>query len=305
MRNMKAPLPLIKERGLKTFVVMQQLAPSWQAPEFISANNFDGLVEGIAAQESVLGLKEAAQSAAAGDLDATLVALHEDSVLALKVGRVHFSSTTKAPAWRNLTANGGGRERVIAEGNRIAEAWENSGAAWVPKAGRTLAAFKALCTAAETKFKAHSIVEGLADIERGILWDKADYVWELSVQWYEVATATYEADTPQGYLIRTIPTTYYPNEAPGQLQFTEHYSPAPNQVKLVWHAARGEHFNLFARQPGSTVFTQILTNVTQTSWMGEGLTPGEWMFSGEARNAAGTGDMSVIITVPVSAAMVA
>ena len=305
MRNMKAPLPLIKARGQKTFIVMNQILPLWSAPDFISPNNFDDLVEGIGTQETVLGLKEAAQSSAAGDLDATLATLHDDSVLTLKVGRVKFSPTTKAPTWRNLTANGGGRERLLSEGNDIVEAWENSAPLWVPKAGLTLAACKGLCAAAAVKAKTHSAAEGKADEERGILWDKADQVWDLSVQWYEMATATFAADTPQGYLIRTIPTGYNPNEAPGQLQFTQHFSPAPNQVKLGWEAARGEHFNLYARMPGALEFTQIASDITQASWMGEGLTPGDWMFKAEAKNAAGLGEMSVIITVPVAAAMAA
>ena len=57
--------------------------------------------------------------------------------------------------------------------------------------------------------------------------------------------------------------------------------------------------------PGAAEFTQIATNVTQSSWMGEGLTAGEWMFKAEAKNASGLGEMSVIITVPVANAMAA
>ena len=305
MRNMKAPLPLIKDRGQKTFLVMNQILPVWQASDFISPNNFDGLVEGVSAQEGVLGMKEAAQATAAGNLDGTLATLHDESVLTLKVGRTKFSATTKAPAWRTLSANGGGRDRIYSEGKKIAEAWENSDALWTPGQGKSLGSFKALLTAAELKSKAHGTAETLADEERGILWEKADAVWDLCVQWYEVATAAFAADTPQGYLIRTIPTGYNPNEVPGRLQFTQHFSPAPNQVKLVWEAARGEHFNLYAKMPGAAEFVQIATNITQTSWMGEGLTAGEWTFKAEAKNGSGLGEMSIIITVPVANAMAA
>ena len=76
-------------------------------------------------------------------------------------------------------------------------------------------------------------------------------------------------------------------------------------MKLLWEAARGEHFNLYARMPGAPEFTQIASDITQSSWMGEGLTAGDWMFKAEAKNAAGLGEMSVIITVPVAAAMAA
>ena len=303
MPNMKAPLPLIKDRGQKTYLVMNQIAPVYTAPDFISANNFNDLVTGVSTQEAALGLKEAAQALAAGGLDDALAAWHADAVLTLKVARVKFGA--KSPVWRNLTANGGSREKIIAEGNRIADAWKKSGPLWVPQAGRTLAAFEAAGAAAKVKLNTLGTAETDADAERGMLWEKADYVWDLSVQWYEMATAAFEADTPTGYLIRTIPTTYNPNEVPGQLQFTQVFSPAPNQLKLVWHAPRGQHFNIFAKMPGALEFTQILTNATQTSWMGEGMTAGEWMFKGEAKNADGLGEMSAIITVPVAAAMAA
>ena len=281
---MKAPLPLCKDRNQKTFLVMNQIEPVYSAPEFISANNFNGLAQGVITQEGVLGLAEAAQSVAAGLLDEALATWHEDSVLAVKVGRVKFAANN--PAWRKLTANGGGRDRIISEGHKIAEAWRKSDPLWVPQAGRTLTAFELRGTAAVAKFNAHSAAETGADTERGMLWDKVDFMWDLCVQWYEMATAAFAADTPTGYLIRTIPTTYNPNEAPGQLQFTQVFSPAPNQLKLEWQAPRGHHFNIFAKMPGALEFTQILLNGTQTSWMGEGMTAGEWMFKGEAKNSA-------------------
>ncbi len=303
MPNMKAPLPLIKDRGQKTFLVMNQILPLWQAPDFISANNFDGLVTGVTTQENLLGMKESAQAAAADAVDLTLTALHAGSVFTLKTARSIFGADSAK--WRNVTAGGGGRERIISEGTKIAEAWTNTNPAWVPEPGKTLAVFTALLAVAVTKFKAFNAADTTADEERGILWEKADYVWDLSVQWYELATAKFAADTATGYLIRTIPTSYNPNEAPGQLHFTQHFSPAPNQVKLVWEAARGEHFNLYAKMPGALEFTLIAANITQSSWMGEGLTAGEWLFKAEAKNAAGLGEMSIIITVPVANAMAA
>lgn len=302
---MKAPLPLIKDRGAKTYLVMSQILPVYNAPGFMSPNNYNDLVVGVTAQEDLLGLKEAAQAIAAGDLDGTLSTWHTDSVLTLKVGRVTFGPTTKGPAWRNLTANGGGRERIIKEGKDLVAAWEKSDTLWVPKPGKTLAAFEALDTAAGTKLNVFNLAEKDASVERGMLWYKAEAVWELSVQWYEMAAAAFGPETPEGVLIRTIPTSYNPNEVPGLLTFPQHYSPAPNQVKLVWHSPRGEHFDIYAKAPGALEFTKILENVTQTSWMGEGLNAGDWTFKGEARNASGLGEMSAPITVPIQAAQAA
>ena len=303
MANMKASLPLIKDRGQKTFVIMNQIQPIYNAPDFISPNNFHDLVLGVTTQENLLGMKESAQSATVDLLDAALTSLHAESVYTLTVARVKFSG--KSSKWRNVKADGKSRERTIATGNKIIEAWTNSSALWVPGAGRTLAAFQALVAAAVAKLQAFNTAVAVADGERGVLWEKADHVWDLSVQWYEVATAAFEADTPTGYLIRTIPTTYNPHEVPGRLHFTQHFSPAPNQVKLVWEAARGEHYNLYAKMPGAAEFTLIAANITQASWMGEGLTAGEWLFKAEAKNASGLGEMSIIITVPVANAMAA
>jgi len=303
MRNMKASLPLIKDRGQKTFVIMNQILPIYTAPDFISPNNFNDLVLGVTTQENLLGMKESAQSATVDLLEASLASLHAESVYTLTVARVKFSG--KSSKWRKVKADGSSRERIIATGNKIIMAWANSDPLWVPGVGKTLGAFQGLVAAAVLKQQAFETAVGVADGERGILWDKADNVWDLSVQWYEVATAAFEADTPTGYLIRTIPTTYNPNEVPGQLHFTQHFSPAPNQVKLVWEAARGEHFNLYAKMPGAADFTLIAANITQASWMGEGLTAGEWLFKAEAKNASGLGEMSIIVTVPVANAMAA
>ena len=83
------------------------------------------------------------------------------------------------------------------------------------------------------------------------------------------------------------------------------YSPAPNQARLVWGAPRGQRFNIYAQAPGAPAWTKILSNVTFTSWMGEGLAAGEWKFQGEAINGDGLGEMSEEITVPVAATMAA
>lgn len=302
---MKAPLPLIKDRGEKTFLVMNQIVNVYQAPAFPSPNNFHDQANAVGTQELFVLNKSVLTSAAAGDLDLTLGPWHDDSVLTLKVGRVVFSDAKTAPTWNRVTANGGGRDRIISEGNELVLAWEASNPAWMPKPAKTLALFKGLQTAADLKFKAWKLAETIEEQERGLLWTMADDVWDLSVAWYEMATAAFGPETPQGILIRTIPTSYDPNKAPGQLHFTEHFSPAPSQVKLVWAATRGQHFNIYAKAPGALEWTKILNNVTQTSWMGQSLQPGDWLFRGEAVNADGLGEMSLPITVPISAAQAA
>ena len=304
----KVPLPAIKTRGTETQIVAATLAtgtPPWQAANFISPENLLNLLNDLTTQENLLSLKDAALAVSAGEWDNILNPWHEESVAVLKLGRVIFASTPKAPAWRSLSANGQSRAVITKEGTDIESAWQSSNPAWVPKQGLTFANFQARRTTADTKARLWALADKAVDEERGVMIDMANHIYDLCVDWYTQATATFDKNTPEGALIRTIPVNYDPNEAPGQLQFTQHFSPAPNQVKLLWEAARGEHYNLYAKMPGALEFNQIASNVSQASWMGEGLTAGDWMFKAEAKNAAGLGEMSVIITVPVAAAMAA
>ena len=299
---MKAPLPFIKARGAKTFLVMNEIVSVWMAPDFLSPNNFNERVVSLTTLDNTLADKEALQTAAAGAFDATLEAWHEETVLALKMGRLAFADTDKAHLWSTLTANGGGRDRITREGRDLESAWKASDPTWKPKPTLTLAVFQAHRTLSTTRQDAFNTADNNADIARAALHLQADYVYDLCVTWYEMATANFGLDTVEGELIRTIPTTYNPNQAPGQLQFPEYLSPAPNQMKLVWTAARGEHFNIYAKAPGATEFTKFLDNVTFTHWMGEGVMAGPWSFRGEALNESGAGELSGIVTIPVLAA---
>lgn len=69
-----------------------------------------------------------------------------------------------------------------------------------------------------------------------------------------------------GQLIRTIPTTYDPSRPPGQLIFVQHRSPAPNQVRLVWRAARWGRFYILGQGPGTAVFDLMLDGMGATDW---------------------------------------
>ena len=197
------------------------------------------------------------------------------------------------------------RARITKEGTDIENAWKETSQAWVPAPGITFAAFQARRTIAEAKGLAHGQADKAAANERGLLITQANTLYELCVGWYEVATATFAADTVRGALIRTIPVNYNPNAVVGKLHFSQHYSPAPNQLKLVWEAARGQHFNIDGKAPGSGEFVKLVNNVTFNEWMAQGLTAGIWAFKGEAINADGLGEMSEVIVVPVMAAMAA
>lgn len=306
--KLKYPLALIKDRASQTSVVMLQLAnnpPNWTAPDFLSPQNFKDMVDSILPQENVLSLREAALAVAAGAWDQVLGPWHEESVTVLALGRPKFRDTDKAPAWRNIRAAQDSRGRIMDTGKDIIAAWETSSALWIPKPGLTLVAYKGRQTQAVVKSDAYDIADKAVDIQRGVLNDLANEVYDLCVRWYELATGYWPADSIEGNLIRTIPTSYNPDQLPGQLQFKLRLSPAPNSVQLGWEAARGEHYDIYALAPGAPEFVKILSNVTQTSWQGQGLAAGPWAFKGEAKNADGTGAVSDVIVVPVANAMAA
>jgi hypothetical protein len=306
--KLKFPLAQIKDRASQTSVVMLQLVnnpPNWSAPDFLSPQNFKDMVDSILPQENLLSLREAALAVAAGAWDQVLNPWHKESVTVLALGRPKFRDTDKAPAWRNIRADQNSRDRIMATGRDIIAAWETSDALWTPKPGLTLVAYKGRQTQAVLKNNAHDVADKAMDIQRGVLNDLANEVYDLCVRWYEVATGYWSEDTVEGSLIRTIPTSYNPDQLPGQLQFKLHLSPAPNSVQLGWEAARGEHYDIYALAPGAPEFVKILSDVTQTSWQGNGLVAGPWAFKGEAKNADGTGAVSDVIVVPVANAMAA
>ncbi len=302
------PLAQIKTRSTQSQVIMENLVngiPSWMAPGFVSPGNVLNMIQALTTQENLLSLKEAQLAIAAGEWDSILNPWHDESVTALRVGRVSFGKTPKAPSWSRLKASGQSRDRITKEGTDIESAWQESNPAWVPAPGITFAAFQARRTTAEVKGRAWSLADKAASNERGMLITQANALYELCVGWYEVATATFAADTVRGALIRTIPVNYNPNAVPGKLHFSQYYSPAPNQLKLVWEAARGQRFNLYAKSPSSNEFVKIVDDATITEWMGQALEAGNWAFKGEAINADGLGEMSEVIVVPVTAAMAA
>jgi hypothetical protein len=306
--KLKYALAQIKDRASQSSVVMLQLAnnpPNWTAPEFISPQNFKDMVDSILPQENLLSLREAALGVAAGAWDKVLGPWHRESVTVLAMGRPKFRDTDKAPSWRNIRADQHSRGRIMDTGKDIIAAWEVSDALWIPKTGITLTSYKGRQAQAVVKSNAYDLAEKAVDNQRGVLNDLANEVYDLCVRWYELATGYWPEDTVEGSLIRTIPTSYNPDQLPGQLQFKLHLSPAPNSVQLGWEAARGEHYDIYALAPGAPEFVKILSNVTQTSWQGQGLAAGPWAFKGEAKNADGTGAFSDVIVVPVANAMAA
>lgn len=302
---MKASLSFIKERAVATHLIMVEIAAEWSAPGFITPAAYGTLITDLNAQENLLADREAQLALAAGEWDAALASWHECSVCVTQVARGAFRGTDKFGAWRNVRASGGSREKITAQGRNIESAWTTADLAWVPKTGLTLVAYQALQNTSLNKQAANASADKNANLERATLGVNADALYDLSVQWYLMATGAFAAGTINGDLIRTIPTQYNPNTLPGQLHFEQHFSPAPSRVELVWDATRAQSFNIYAKSPSGTEFEKILDATEQTSWVGQGLAAGSWAFKGEAMNSVGTGESSAILIVLVVAALAA
>jgi hypothetical protein len=72
----------------------------------------------------------------------------------------------------------------------------------------TLASFRARRVAAESLGSAHADAANAVLAERSALAMDADALYDLCVQWYVIAAACFKATTPEGRLIRTVPTNY-------------------------------------------------------------------------------------------------
>ncbi len=302
---MKAPLQYIKERSVATHLVMAQIEADWTAPGFITPAAYGALVTNLNSQENLLADTEAGLALAAGEWDVALDVLHECSVCVTQVARGAFRGTDKLGAWRNVRANGNSREKITGAGRDVEAAWQAADVDWVPRTGLTLTDYRALQNTAFNKQAAYATADRNLNLERVTLGVRADDLYDLSVQWYLMATGAFPEGTINGDLIRTIPTQYQPSVLPGRLHFSQHFSPAPSQVELVWSASRGESYNIYAKSPGGSDFEKILDGVAQTSWVGQGLAAGSWAFQGEALNGTGTGEMSDIVIISVAVALAA
>ena len=302
---MKEPLSYIKDRAVATHLVMAQIAADWTAPGFITPAAFGILITNLNAQVNLLSDREAQLALVAGEWDTALGLWHGCSVCVTQVARGAFRGTDKAGAWRNVRARRGSREKITQAGQAVESAWIAADAAWVPKSGLALTDYQGLKNTSLNKQAANAAAERNTNLERATLGVRADELYDLSVQWYLMATGAFPVGTINGDLIRTIPTQYNPNVLPGRLNFSQHFSPAAGLVELVWSAPRATTYNLFGKSPLGTEFELILNGVAQTSWLGTGLAPGTWAFKGEAVNASGTGESSPVTIVPVAAALAA
>jgi hypothetical protein len=200
----KLPLEDIFIRADKTRTALNQLAPDWLAPGFPTPPEFEEIIE------EVRVTKEEWESATTTEGKATVLCniatqrLHEASVAVATIGRIAFRQSEHAPVWRGLRASAQGHERILSEAAQIVSAWESSDAAWVPKAGLTLADYQALRAAAAAAETECVQCGNALNVARGILQERANGLYRLCVDWYAVGLATFAKDSQQSGIIRRI-----------------------------------------------------------------------------------------------------
>ena len=207
----KAPLCRIATRATRSLAVMKSLAAGdapWRAMDFVSPAEFGKLLRALNAQAQVVARREGEVEACAGAWDDALRVWHKEAVVVAGVARAWFTGQAQAAVWRGLKARGGGRARVAKEGTALERAWESVDPAWRPLDEGTFADFQQRRTDAEVAAKAHALAANALAIERGILRAQADALYEWCVKWYVRASACFAAHTPEGRLIRTVPTNY-------------------------------------------------------------------------------------------------
>jgi hypothetical protein len=308
MDSLSPALDDILDRGRDTSAVMDKLAAAphnwkWSG---VSPQDFAARLVAVDGAVTALAGAETALTEAAADWDTTLDGLVQDAAFGLRLARVRYKEQpVKLRLFEGLRLESNGRDAKSQFALNFEASWERAEPTWVFKPAVTLDNFSQRRESIFAKQKLHVAAEKNEQHERAALFQLAEQLNVWSVDWYEVATATFAADTVAGQLVRTVPTTYDPNRPPSALVFLQRLSPAPSQVQLTWRAARGERYYLSAQRPGAGVFEVMLDGVTDTDWRGQGLSGGLWRFKGYAANQHGPGPESGLVEVTVAVAAAA
>ena len=219
---MPESLAFIKDRAVKTISAANQVANVWTWSELSPAQHqtqLDALAGNqlakppVLGQESIVGTAEQTMLTARSAWDGGLDKLHAWTVLAVgSLKNSYRNDPAKLALVSGLSASESSRDGVVAEALALATAWESTDANWVPKAGVTLAAFKAQREASnEADRKAYAAAHSAWSSAAGTQRMMAAALEDRNEGWYASAVLVFPAGTPDGDMIRTtIPTTYSP-----------------------------------------------------------------------------------------------
>jgi hypothetical protein len=183
---------------------MKILEPQWVSPYLPSPVEFAALIAQVEAQQSAVARAVAVDSRAGGCRFGAVDKLQEASVVVATMGRIVFRASEQAPVWQRLRATGQGQARTLAEGAQLERAWAASDAAWVPKPGLTLTAYRELLAAAEEASAECGACADALSVARGVLHAQANHLHQVCVDWYAVALAVFPLGTAEGQTIWSI-----------------------------------------------------------------------------------------------------
>jgi len=166
-------------------------------------------------QEEIALQLEQAMLAVSGAWDTQLYDLHRRTVHGVTMAKTrHRNHVANLAILSELTARGTSRAETLAEALAWEVTWAKIDPEWCPLTGNTLAAFRALRKqCAEELQQAYRDARSDYSLEAEKLSTMMTDLKQSLDAWYAEASAVFPAGTPQGDLIRTVPTTYRPPAA--------------------------------------------------------------------------------------------
>lgn len=221
--NLNTSIQFLKDRVDATYAVQKAIASDWVWPLRSVADweadslSLDKSQPGTPASDAISAITLG--DSARGALDARLAALHEQTLAAVGVMRVRAQrNPALLPVVNELSARGDSRKVIEDEATSLLSGWkEEFGPAFSPAPGITLDGFTTLLTGSLLTVppvpSLRELKQGLSDAatrERkkvGAVSGILSRVERDAQDWYAEATSVYAAGTPNGDLIRTVPTT--------------------------------------------------------------------------------------------------
>jgi len=295
---MSQSLEFILDRAHETHSVMAQIAATWTWDE-ITPVAYLAALTALETQRDTTQDQENDVLTARGLLDTHLDDMHERTVQFVGMAKARYRTDAgKMNVLNGLAADGQSRGDIIDQGNAAKIAWANIADTWSPTTTNTLTAFTALLATCTTNLDDWTDKKDLHKQSSGKLRKMANDLEEISQAWYAAATRAFKEGTPDGDLIRTIPTTTQVTEPPDKAEISSATKPAAFTARLVYDAKHASKFNIFQKSPGFTEFGIIANNREERNIdvvLQDG--PGAYQFKVVGINDEGEGDASDVKTL--------
>ena len=256
---MSQTLEFILDRAHETHSVMDQLATKWTWDEITPAAYLTKITN-LETQRNETQDKENDLLVARGVLDTSLEDLHDRTVQFVGMAKAKFRNDAgKLNVLASLEADCTSRAAILEQANQAKIAWNTIDDTWSPTTANTLVAFAALLATAQSNLDEWTDKKDLHKEASGKLKKMANDLEDISQAWYAAATRAFKDGTPEGDLIRSIPTTTQVSEPPDKAVISSATKPASPTVRLVYDAKQATRFNIFQKSPGFAAFISSAT----------------------------------------------